>query len=59
MPSLPKLSTLSPSLEDLVVGVGELGGELKSIREAVATVEEGSGVGDGVTLFGRPKVLCV
>lgn len=48
MPSLPKLSTLNPSLEDLVVGVGELGGELRSMREAVATAA-GTGVAVGVT----------
>lgn len=50
MPSLPKLSTLKPSLDDRVVGVGELGGELRSIREAVATADD-TVVRAGVTLL--------
>jgi hypothetical protein len=38
-PSLPKLFTLSPSLLDRVVGVGDDDGEWKSISDAVGTAD--------------------
>jgi hypothetical protein len=38
-PSLPKLFTLSPSLLERVVGVGEEDGEWKSISDAAGTAD--------------------
>jgi hypothetical protein len=47
-PSLPKLFTLSPSLLERVVGVGEQDGECKSISDVTAAVA-------GLSLF---KLFC-
>lgn len=64
-PSLPKLSTLTPSLER-VVNVGDPGG-LRSIKDTVATEFEGCVIGfciwlvehdgKGLSCFFRPKKL--
>ena len=58
MPSLPKLSTLKPSLEDLVVGVGELGGLLRSMSEAVATADDTEERAGIVLLLHNPVDPC-